>query len=72
VRKSKIKTQPDDLAPYYLTGRELATVLAALRYFQANVDDVDALEMSHFDACARLTCDEIDELCERLSLGEAG
>jgi hypothetical protein len=55
---------------------ETTTILAALRYLQANRDD--AIEaMSDFDDAAGtetkpylLTEDEIDKLCERINLGE--
>jgi hypothetical protein len=55
---------------------ETTTILAALRYLQANRDD--AIEaMSDFDDAAGtetkpylLTEDEIDKLCERINLDE--
>lgn len=53
-----------------LTTRELATVLAALRYWQRNVEDNDdgPIDGEHFDeATTPLTAAEIDELCERLN-----
>lgn len=53
-----------------LTKRETATVLAALRYFQANLDDVDSLELDHFESITRLSETEIDELCERINSGD--
>jgi hypothetical protein len=57
-----------------LTDRELATVLAALRYWQQELAaNNDAAPISdHFqDGPTPLTVDEIDDLCERLNLGPA-
>lgn len=63
--------------PALLTPRELATVLAALRYWQANVapalpraDRVPAEYADYFDAVdvTPYSIDEIDGLCERLNL----
>lgn len=57
-----------------LTARELAQVLASLRYVQA--DKTSSIQsvltgMAHFDGIEEgpLDNDEIDELCERLNLG---
>lgn len=55
-----------------LNNRELATVLAALRHFQANRSwDHETLEqlhqMDHFAVHSALDDDEIDALCERLN-----
>ena len=51
-----------------LDGRELATVLAALRHFQASFNPTacatDGFE--HFEDVEPLTTDAIDELCERI------
>jgi hypothetical protein len=53
-----------------LSPRELATVLAALSYFRANLDDIDALDMDHFkDGAQRLSAPEIEMLCRRLNDG---
>ena len=53
-----------------LTEQELANVLASLRYFQANLHDIDALDMDHFKSGAsRLSAPEIDALCRRLNHG---
>jgi hypothetical protein len=49
-----------------LTKREFATVTAALRYFQANLGDIDELEMDAFKEARRLNYEGIDALCERL------
>lgn len=47
-----------------LSDRELATVLASLRYFQDNEPDW----FPHFTDVTPLTSDEIDSLCERLNV----
>jgi hypothetical protein len=60
----------------HMHKRELATVLAALRYWQQDLaDNQDAGPISpvHFDDEATpLTVDEIDALCERLNTEAAG
>ena len=57
--------------PVRLNDRELATVLAALRYWQqnlANNQDQGPISPDHFDdKITPLTVDEIDALCERLN-----
>ena len=56
--------------PLHLTDRELATVLAALRYWQQDLADNDdgPICPDHFtDTITPLTVDEIDDLCERLN-----
>lgn len=52
-----------------LSERELATVLAALRYWQQDLADNDECPISegHFEDHDPLTVDEIDDLCERLN-----
>jgi hypothetical protein len=60
------------------TPKELATVLAALRYYQqdwqkeideAERENRDPIAMSeHFDEQEPLTPDEIDDLCERINV----
>jgi hypothetical protein len=50
--------------------RIIATVLAALRYFQANRDDILDLDLPHFIDNEPLANDEIDNLCEAICLGE--
>ena len=52
-----------------MTNKELATVLAALRYWQQDLEANDAPPISEefFADCAPLTTEEIDELCERLN-----
>jgi hypothetical protein len=54
------------------TDRELATLLAALRYWQQGLDDNDgeAPLRDHFeDEVTPLTPEEINDLCERLNCG---
>lgn len=52
-----------------MTDRELATVLAALRYWQQDLEANDAPPISadFFAECEPLTSEEIDGLCERLN-----
>ncbi len=52
--------------------RELATVLAALRHWQATVlasDPAATSQFEHFGDTTPLTTQEVDDLCERLNLG---
>lgn len=57
----------------HLSGRDLATILAALRYWQQDLADNDAagdgpISPEHFDDdVTPLSVEEIDELCERLN-----
>jgi len=55
----------------HLTDRELATVLAALRYWQhdlAQNEEEGPISPDHFDkVIAPLTVEEIDGLCERIN-----
>jgi hypothetical protein len=56
-----------------LTGRDLATVLASLRWWQRNLagNEGQVPICEHFDdKTTPLTVDEIDELCERLNCGD--
>ena len=53
-----------------LCQRVVATVLAALRYFQANRDDILDLDLPHFVDDEPLSSDEIDDLCEAICLSE--
>jgi hypothetical protein len=55
-----------------LTSRELATVLAALRYWQNDLDDDPEMfenlpGSGHFEQETPLNGDEIDRLCEELN-----
>jgi len=64
---------PFDLEPIKLGLREHATVLAALRLWQANHDSVDEGDLMEIatngGAFNRLTEAEIDDLCQKLNLG---
>lgn len=55
-----------------LSERELATVLAAMRYWQRTVPDLFAYAASplHFRSCRPLSSAEIDALCEKLNLAK--
>lgn len=56
-----------------LSEKELATILAALRFFQANFNDLAEMreEMPlHFENVAPLNHNQIDELCERLNIAD--
>jgi len=56
-----------------LSDRELATVLAALRYFQQDLATNDDPPISeHFEEVTPLTPDEIDDLCEKINRTEPG
>jgi hypothetical protein len=50
------------------SDRYIATILAALRYFQANRDDVLDCDIEHFTDATALTFDEIDDLCISINL----
>lgn len=54
-----------------LTKKETATVLAALRYWQHNVDikDIPYRFRVHFDEVKPLRPDQIDGLCEKIAFG---
>lgn len=56
-----------------MSDRELATVLAALRYWQLNVIEDEVAEdlngHGSFEDHSPLDADEIDDLCERLNCG---
>ncbi len=54
------------------TKRETATILAALRFYQANFDDVEQMKeemLFHFQSDQPLNHEEIDNLCERINCG---
>lgn len=55
-----------------LDARELATVLAGLRSLQLHTSERSRKSKyhGHFLNCAPLSDTEIDELCERLNLGQ--
>jgi len=52
-----------------LSARELATILAALRFWQRAVPEKDAAAYSplHFESCRPLSSAQIDELCVKLN-----
>ena len=52
-----------------LTSRELATVLATLRYWQRDLESADEIfdGGEHFADHVPLSAAEMDELCERLN-----
>lgn len=59
-----------EVAEYHLISRrKLATILAALRYWQNDVLSNQKPDGSHFEEHTPLTTDEIDTLCEDLNLG---
>ena len=64
TRRNLDSPQPESA----LSDRELATVLAALRHWQA-ASAPPATNMPQFEACDPLCNLEIDELCERLNCG---
>jgi hypothetical protein len=49
--------------------RVIATMLAALRFMQVNMDD-DILEMKYFEDVKCLESDEIDQLCQDINYGD--
>ncbi|WP_373548002.1 hypothetical protein [Chamaesiphon sp.] len=57
---------------HVMSDREVATILAALRYFQANRDDILDAEMPHFEEIEPLTSTEIDDLCEEINIHTLG
>lgn len=55
-----------------LTKRQTATILAALRIFQANFNDIQQMKeemLFHFQDDQPLDHKEIDDLCERINCG---
>ncbi|HLJ90640.1 MAG TPA: hypothetical protein VKZ53_27780 [Candidatus Angelobacter sp.] len=71
----KSSTERKKSSPAF-TYQEACTILAALRVFQAH-ELTDFLpndpftrirNMEHFDDCAPLTDEEIDELCDRIEI----
>jgi hypothetical protein len=54
-------------------SRELATVLAALRYWKNDLDDPSLTEgfEEYFTDTARLSAEDIDDLCERINFDDA-
>jgi hypothetical protein len=54
----------------HLDPRSIATILAALRYFQANREDILDLDLPHFHDSDPLSSDEIDDLCQAICFCE--
>lgn len=55
-----------------LNKQELATVLAALRFWQSGTIEENRCDFEHFDSnTTPLDDDEIDDLCERINCGDA-
>lgn len=55
---------------YPIGSRELATILAALRYWQRALEPAGIPPThAHFQEHDAMTCEQIDELCERLNCG---
>lgn len=54
------------------TSQELATVLAALRYWQNDVLNQEGARRgdAHFEEVNPLTASEVDDLCENLNFGD--
>lgn len=62
-----------DTVTVTISKRELATVLAALRYWQNDLDDQSLTEgfADHFTEYSRLDATEVDVLCEQLNTGDS-
>jgi hypothetical protein len=62
---------------FVVDERELATILAALRYHQAEnlqiccdiADKATKDIATNYDSLEPLNCDEVDRLCERINAG---
>ena len=55
-----------------LNSEDIATILAALRFFQERYENVDAVILredwpNHFDGIKPLSTEDISELCERIN-----
>lgn len=64
---------PEPTTACDLTARELATVLAALRYWQEEMTphQYAGCNLDHLADFTPLDADEIDALCERINTQEA-
>ena len=51
-----------------VNDQELATLLAALRFFQEHAEKIDLIESEHFEDVEPPTLEQIDDLCERLNI----
>jgi hypothetical protein len=60
----------NDSSEERLCQRVIATILASLKYFQANRDDILDLDLPHFVNDEPLSSDEIDDLCEAICFSE--
>jgi hypothetical protein len=58
---------PETPSQFLLTDKQLATVLASLRMWQANRQEFEDLQLSQFDFFVPLSDEEIDDLCESLN-----
>lgn len=65
--------EPVPEPPSFVSDRELATVLAALRCFQDDLREAGEVlaSMDHFQKHTPLTAAEIDALCDRLNTARA-
>jgi len=64
-----LKKQQAPRPLHCFSSRELATILAALRYWQQDlILNEDPPIGPHFNEVSALTPDEIDALCERLNV----
>jgi len=50
-----------------VTGRELATVLAALRHFQESTREDERRHWPHFEEGPAMNDEQIDHLCEEMN-----
>jgi hypothetical protein len=50
------------------SDRHIATILAALRHFQDNIDEIIESQMPHFIDVDPLSSEEIDDLCMSINL----
>ena len=66
---SLVPTSDDNSLEEKLCQRKIATILAALRYFQSSRDYM-SLDLPHFIDNEPLSNEEIDELCELINCGE--
>jgi hypothetical protein len=50
-----------------MTGRELATILVALRHFQESTREDERGHWEHFDGTRPMNDEQIDWLCEQMN-----
>lgn len=72
IEKKEVIPPPKIVKPYGIPSRDLATIIAALRYWQEEVvkDETYGEYLDFFAAHSPLSAEEIDTLCERLNFGE--